>query len=232
MLGFILAPLGQRVEGQPPSEIQYSFGGGGSAPGAYLCPPDPMNNERGEQGFFTDTALGRLKGKLKGALNGLRGIPTDAEMASVYGYTPVASGWVAMQQADGSIVDYPSPWVPPSAWNPAGNYGPQPSLNGLGYAQAQRQNLHDAPVDVTIPTGATQSESQAIVDALNKQNARVFKVTIISTVIVGGSALFGAYRVWKQLQRDERLNEQLKKKLGVPVEGLRGRKTKNKRSRR
>jgi anaerobic C4-dicarboxylate transporter len=65
-------------------------------------------------------------------------------------------------------------------------------------------------VSVTIPSTATVSETQAVVDALNAQNARIFKVTIISTVVVGMAALINSYRMLKQLKRDEIL---LKRKL-------------------
>ena len=59
--------------------------------------------------------------------------------------------------------------------------------------------------NITIPTSATPSETQSIVDALNAQNSRVFKVTIISSVVVGFAALLNSWRVFKQLKRDEEL---------------------------
>lgn len=112
MLGFIVAPLGTKVEGQYPTGIQYSYGGSGT----YLCPPDPQYYHRGEAGLYYDTSLG-----------GLGAIPTDAELARNYGYTPVTSGWVNAKEGY-----FPSPWVPPGGWNAAGAFGPQPSLSGLG----------------------------------------------------------------------------------------------------
>jgi hypothetical protein len=71
--------------------------------------------------------------------------------------------------------------------------------------------LHD--VDVTLPPGATATESQAVVDALNVQNARIFKVTLISTVVVGFAALLNSYRVFKQLRREEIREEALMRQL-------------------
>jgi anaerobic C4-dicarboxylate transporter len=56
---------------------------------------------------------------------------------------------------------------------------------------------------ITIPASATPSETQSVVNALNAQNSRIFKVTIISTVIVGFAAMLNSYRMFKQLQRDE-----------------------------
>jgi hypothetical protein len=104
----VLAPFG-KIPGAYPSQINYSYGGGGT----FLRPADPGFNTRGEQAFFHDTNLGA--------------IPTDAELATTYQYTPVASGWVAAKEGY-----YPSPWTPPNGWNPAGAYGPQMSLSGLG----------------------------------------------------------------------------------------------------
>lgn len=112
MLGFILAPLGQEVPGQYPNEINYAYGGTGS----YLCPPDPQFNTRGEQGYYYDTPLGGLDGPA---------IPTDAELAQNYGYTPVEAAWINAKE--GFI---PGPWRVPGGWNPAGKYGPPRSLSG------------------------------------------------------------------------------------------------------
>jgi hypothetical protein len=111
MLGFVVAPLGQKVAGQFPYGIQYAYGGEGN----YLCPDDPQWNQRGEAGFFYDTRLGGLAG----------GIPTDAELGPVYGYTPNVGGWV--NAAEGF---FPAPWRVPGGWNSAGRYGPQMSLTG------------------------------------------------------------------------------------------------------
>jgi hypothetical protein len=60
-------------------------------------------------------------------------------------------------------------------------------------------------VDLTIPQDSTRNQAQQIVDALNAQNNRVFKVTVISTVIVGFAALLNSYRMFRQLRRDEEL---------------------------
>lgn len=60
-------------------------------------------------------------------------------------------------------------------------------------------------VDLTIPAGSSRSDAQQIVDALNAQNARVFRVTVISTIVVGFAALLNSYRMFRQLRRDEEL---------------------------
>jgi hypothetical protein len=68
-------------------------------------------------------------------------------------------------------------------------------------------------MDVTLPANATPSESQAVVDALNAQNSRIFKVTLLSTVVVGFAALINSYRVFKQLRREEVREEALMRQL-------------------
>ena len=56
-----------------------------------------------------------------------------------------------------------------------------------------------------IPVTATKDEADAVVAALNAHNDRIFKVTIISTAIVGLSAMLTAFRTFRQLRRDEAL---------------------------
>jgi hypothetical protein len=127
MLGFVVAPLGQKVDGQFPYGIQYAYGGEGN----YLCPYDPQWNQNGEAGFYTDTRLG-------GGLAG--GVPTDAELGPVYGYTPDVGGWV--NAAEGF---FPAPWRVPGGWNSAGRYGPQMSLSGYGLGVASCNIDSDCP---------------------------------------------------------------------------------------
>jgi hypothetical protein len=105
MLGFIVAPYHR--PGIYPAGIQYAYGGRGQ----YLCPQDPQHYRRGEAGLYPDTPLG--------------GIPTDAELARNYQYTPVASGWVNFKEGY-----YSAPYIPPG-WNAAGAYGPPMSLGGI-----------------------------------------------------------------------------------------------------
>jgi hypothetical protein len=56
-----------------------------------------------------------------------------------------------------------------------------------------------------IPVTTTKDEADAVVAALNAHNDRIFKVTIISTAIVGLSAMLTAFRTFRQLRRDEAL---------------------------
>ncbi|MGH7175761.1 MAG: hypothetical protein ACREJC_00145 [Tepidisphaeraceae bacterium] len=143
MLGFILAPLGEKVPGQFPSEIQNAYGGTGE----YLCPFDPQFNQNGEAGLFYDTQLGGPQ------------IPTDAELATVYGHTPVASGWIPAQEGY-----FPSPWRTPGGWNPAGAWGPQPSLSGTEPSPGMTMT----PVTMIEDQGATVAPGPVTTSALYK----------------------------------------------------------------
>jgi hypothetical protein len=151
MLGVILTPY---------PEIAQARGGQGN----YLEPYDPYYNQRGERGWYHDTQLGD--------------IPTDAELATAYGYTPVNSGWINARE--GYIT---GPWR--GGWDPAGAYGPPTSLSGLG----------QAPLD---PANA----AAAAVVALQDQQSRAFKLMIISTSAIAISALLAAWRTAREIRKD------------------------------
>jgi len=66
--------------------------------------------------------------------------------------------------------------------------------------------------DMMLPD-VSSSEAQSVVDALNRQNERIFKVTLVSTVIVGTAALVSAYRTFRQIQREDAREEALLRQL-------------------
>lgn len=119
-LGLVLTPYG-RVPGSLPWEINKTGQGF-----RQLCPQDWQYFQRGEYGFYTDTALGGVRARLLGEM------PTDAEQASYTGwYTPVKSGWVTTNQGY-----LPPPWTPPRGglrwWGPT----VAAPLNGFGSTTA------------------------------------------------------------------------------------------------
>lgn len=188
-LGIILAPYGQ-IPGAYPSEIGYSYGGDGT----FLCPDDPFYNTRGEIGFYHDTQLGRLptpKGllarwrearRVKKVLNGLgRSTPSDFEIAPYYAYTPDMDGWVVAKEGF-----QPGSWIPPNGWNPAGAFGPPMAPPTYSYP-GPLGGLGDASTDALIAT-------------LNEHNAKIFTLSIITTIAVATSAILAAYRTSKQLK--------------------------------
>ncbi len=154
MLGVILQPF---------PEIAQARGGQGN----YLEPFDPYFNQRGERGWYYDTQLGA--------------IPTDAELATNYGYTPVASGWI--NSKDQGYVT--GPWR--FGWDPAGAYGPPSSLNGLGA---------DA-----LPVSAADAAASAVM-ALQENQARAFKLMIVSTSAIALSALLAAWKTARDIRKD------------------------------
>jgi len=180
----ILAPAGH-VPGVFPYGIGYAYGPGGA--GTYLCPEDPMNNERGEAAFYTDTALGaakpgfleRMKRRLQGKRNGLGSIPTDTELASRYGYTPVNSGWIASNQGY-----YTGPWIPPNGYRPAGAFGPPTSLNDA------------APAAMPVAT------ANDVIAVLNAHNDRMFTLTLITTVVGGLAATLAIVRTVRAIRNE------------------------------
>jgi len=58
--------------------------------------------------------------------------------------------------------------------------------------------------DTTIPT-ASKAEADAVVAVLQTQNERIFKISVISAIVVGTSALITAWRTLRQMRRDEAL---------------------------
>ena len=173
-LGVILAPHGEIVGGWP-SEIAQARG----SLNTYLTPNDPFFNERGEVGRFTDTFLGGAQ---------LGDIPTDAELATVYGYTPVNSGWINAKE--GYIT---GPWR--FGWDPAGAYGPPTSLSGPG-------GLGDDGTTTTFTT--TSDPATAALTALQRHQDRSFRLMIISTSAIALSAIFTAFYRAQQISREER----------------------------
>ncbi len=192
----ILAPYGQ-IPGSFPYEIGYAYGPSG--PNGYLCPKDPQWNTSGEAGFYYDTPLGgglrdrrlTLKEQVRRWVNGLatRGaakraglgsIPTDAELASIYGYTPVNSGWIASNQ--GYVT---GPWVPPNGYRPAGAFGPPTSLNGYGDA-----------------TPGVPASANDVLAAMNAHNERMFTLAMVTTLIGGLAATLAIVRTVKSLREE------------------------------
>jgi len=176
-LGVILTPYGANGPGWY-AETGSAKGGRGTylktpGPGQYPT-TDRFFNTRGETGFYYDTQLGRS----------LRDIPTDAELATVYGYTPVASGWINAKQGF-----FTPPWR--FGWDPAGQYGPPVSLTG---------SLRGLGEDMPVRT------AEDVIAVLNAHNAKLFKLTLISTAAVSLSALF---TLWT---RARRLRMEMKRK--------------------
>ncbi len=180
----ILTPNGH-VPGSWPSGIAYSYGPNGT----YLCEQDPQHHERGEYGLYPDTMLGAparkpsLAQRIKRSLGlGSGGIPTDADLSSIYGYTPYNNGWVAFQNGN-----YPGSWTSPNGY--------QPGIP-MQHNPAPLAGLRDA---ATIPPQATPND---MIMALNEHNQRMFTLAVVSTVVAGVAAMVTLYRATKGLRED------------------------------
>lgn len=224
MLGIILAPYG-KIPGAYPSEIGFSYGGNGT----FLCPTDDaLYQTRGEMGWYHDTQFGapsrkmgffeRLRARRVGrALSGLGlgSVPSDFDLAPTYGWVPMIDGWVSAKE--GFNV---GSWIPPNGWGPAGGYGPAmaPATYTYPGPLGRLRGLGDSTISVPVPVinaspsaADVQAAANAATDAINQtlqeHQDRMFKLTIISTVVVGLSAMLATLRTWKQLKRDEVLFE-------------------------
>ncbi len=213
----IIAPYGQIPNGGWPTEVGYSYGGDGT----FLCPYDPGYNTRGEMQLYHDTRLGRAtcgalgagklswwkRRKLKAArARSLSGIPTDGDLAQMFGWMPVMSGWVST--SNGPYYDH---YRPPNGWNPAGAYGPQPGPlgpYGLGDVVITPDNTVTNPAPVITPS-TTSATADDVIVALNDHNAKMFTLTVVSTLAVTISALLTALRTSKLLKADERLIDRM-----------------------
>lgn len=187
MLGIVLAPYGQ-IPGSFPYGVGYSYGGNGT----FMCPEDPQHYRRGEAGFYSDTPLGApmqenvlIAGLLphavanRGLLSKWRersilkkaglgsSIPSDHQLYNTYGFIPHMTGWVASKQGYAQ-----SPWY-------LKNYRPGP-LPGNGFAGPG--------------LGDVNADTAAVLDAMSKQNAKMFTLTLVTTLAVSISAVVAIVR--------------------------------------
>ncbi len=184
-LGVVLAPYGRNPDGtSPPYTVNYA----GVNRHKRLGPADPQFNTRATPGMYYDTPLGaparrpgwikRLKINHQRRLMGLKDIPTDAELAHTYGYTPVQSGWIP--STNGEYVT--GPWVPPNGQNYSG-YPPPIAFAGLG------QDTTSQPPTI-----------EDVLATMNAHNDRVFALTLVSTAAVAVSAMITIFRTLRLIR--------------------------------
>lgn len=167
-LGVVLTPYGH-IPGSFPTGTTFSSKGATS----WAAPFDPQFYARGEAGYYYDTPLG-----------GLRGAPTDFELARRTGYLPVNSGWTVTNRGY-----QPGNWLPP-----AGGYPGQPMATR--YPLVPR-GLGELPAPMASPQPATAEDVLAVMAA---HNDRVFALTLVSTAAVTISAMITIFRTLKLIK--------------------------------
>lgn len=223
MLGITLAPYG-KIDGSFPYEIGYSYGGNGQ----FMCPYDPYYNQRGEVGLYHDTQLGsaapeyatllasiaatirdamvkqgqtrggmisraRKGGSTAGSGRRLAGlgssIPSDMELEATYGYVPHMTGWIT--SSNQGFVQ--TSWIPPNGWRPSPLSGPSNQLRD-------------------IPPSNIDPEVAKVLAAMNAQNAKMFTLSVVTTLAIAVSAIIQVIRNTKALKQEHAL---LKRELAT-----------------
>lgn len=205
MLRSVFAPYG-KIPGSWPYGITQSRGPNGT----YLQPHDPQYHTHDQAGYFYDTQLGRpltLRERWR-AMRALRkakrlgAIPTDFEMASLYNYTPVASGWIATEQ--GYLTP---PWLPPNNAPQGGYPVPVQPNDGGGSPEPSTALRFYTPRLANDPNWNTTTlgEPATVEEVLAQQNAhndRVFALALVSTTAVAVSAIITVFRTLRLIRKD------------------------------
>lgn len=205
-LGIVLTPYGQ-IPGQWPSGISYGYGGDGT----FKEPYDPRYNTRGEAGFYHDTQMGGLRGlgkqgffarmrarRTQKQLRGLGGsIPSDADLASTYGFLPFIAGSIG----NSSGPAYVGPWTPPNGWQQGAAFGPNRGFSGL--RDAAPTVIVSAPDDpgTSVPAAPSGATVDDVIAAMTEQNQKMFTLAVVSTTAMAISALLTIYRTRTLLKR-------------------------------
>jgi hypothetical protein len=204
MLRSVFAPYG-KIPGSWPTGITQSRG----PRGEYLQPYDPQYNTRDQAGYYHDTPLGRpslfqrwrRRRTLKKALGA---IPTDFEMASLYNYTPVASGWISTEQ--GYLTP---PWLPPNGYNQGGYPVPVQPNDGGGKPESSMalrfytpERARDPNWNTTTLGDGAPASVEDVVAQMNAHNDRVFALALVSTTAVAVSAIITVFRTLRLIRKD------------------------------
>lgn len=176
-LGLVLAPYGDRSP-EPSVEMV----------GARLGPPATCRGCRPTrvsdyQQATTYTGLGAayrgvgpfMAPDMPVASDGPPIIPTDTQLATQYGYTPVMSQWVPFTQGP-----WPAPWVPPG--------GPRP----LAGPQAHVLGVTTGDIDAGVPL--PPDTASATLQTLQSHQDRMYMLGIISAAAVASTALVNVFR--------------------------------------
>lgn len=134
-------------------------------------------------------------GTLMGA--GLGAIPTDFQLATVYGNTPVMHSWLPFKQGA---------FTTPPFIQPDGDWGPNPITNRGIWAPALQpiagpvlgraglgDDVVEQPSDGTAPPVAMDPGTAAVLE-LKRHQERMYMLGIVSAVAVASTALVNVFR--------------------------------------
>lgn len=187
-LGMVLAPDGDRSP-YPSSEI-VAVGKTTAGPTAYCT----RRSERGPN--FRENQTWQYEGE-----RSLGAVPTDLQLATQRGYTPVLSQWAP--STSGAAYS-PLPWIPPTGSSRSTLPGDPP-----GYVQGYMTQLAgprvtmlgaDGEPTVTSPlapaaTAPTEyNAGQAAVEELKRHQDRMYNLSILSAAAVAMTALVNVFR--------------------------------------
>jgi hypothetical protein len=169
-LGIVLAPNGDR---SPHPSYELVASGKDFGPSAY-CTRRP---ERGPN--YRESTTSMYPSEMRN--HGLGAVPTDMQLATQAGYTPVMSSWIPFKQGMWS----PTPWIPPQG-QPA-TYGPAfMTPHGRGFA---------GPVGDVVPSAtAPVDPATAAVHELQRHQERMYWLGILSAGAVASTALVNVFR--------------------------------------
>lgn len=123
----------------------------------------------------------------------LGAVPTDMQLSTQYGYTPVVSQWIPMKEGAYS----PAPWVPPHG-RPTSNDPAFMTPWGKGAAPAYRRPGIAGPVaDVATDNAGVvtpMDPATAAVHELKMHQDRMYMLGILSAGAVASTALVNVFR--------------------------------------
>lgn len=201
-LGIVLAPYGDR---SPHPSFEMVAATKDFGPQAYCTDrPERGPNYRQDRtsAYEPNGVLGRLARftcRTAGVgcpTPGMGAVPTDMQLSTQYGYTPVMSQWIPMKEGAYS----PAPWVPPHG-RPTSNDPAFMTPWGEGAAPAYRRPGIAGPManvlgaETATADGAPPMDpATAAVHELKMHQDRMYMLGILSAGAVASTALINVFR--------------------------------------
>lgn len=125
----------------------------------------------------------------------LGAVPTDMQLSTQYGYTPVVSQWIPFKQGAYS----PAPWTPP-----AGRAAPTDPAYMTPWGKYARSGIAGPVAAVTTNADGTPMDpATAAVEELKMHQDRMYMLGIVSAAAVASTALINVFRYGAE-RRDAR----------------------------